>query len=57
MTKCDEIVIVTDILSNSIATKKTNVTISVSINYHNKGDKRLLYFAYSFISDLILLLT
>ena len=57
MTKCDEIVIVMDVLSNSIATKKTNVTITVSINYHSKEDKRLLYFAYSFISDLILLLT
>ena len=54
VTKCDEIVIVVDIVS----TKKTNttaanVTRTVSINCHSKKSKRLLYFAHSSISDHI----
>ena len=49
MTKCDEIVTVTK-KANAIA---TNVTSTASINCHSKKSKRLLYFAYSFISDHI----
>ena len=40
MTACDEIIIVMDIVStkmtNAIATRKTNVTSTASINYHCK---------------------
>ena len=54
MTECDEIIIFMD----NFSTKKTNtVAINVkstaSINWHSKKVKRLLYFAYSFISDNI----
>ena len=44
--------------TNTITTKKTNtiatnVTSTASINCHSKKRKRLLYCAYSFISDHI----
>ena len=38
--------------TNAIA---TNVTSTASINYHCKKNKRLLYFAYSSISDHIII--
>ena len=52
MIQFDEIITVMDIVStkktNTIATK---VISTASINYHSKKNKRLLYFARSFISD------
>ena len=57
VSECDKIVIVMDNLSTkrtiTIARKKANVTNTVSINCHSKKSKRLLYFAYGFISDHI----
>ena len=63
MTECDEAILVMDIVStkktNTIATKKTNIiatkvtSTTASINCHSKKSKRLLCFAYSFISNHI----
>ena len=62
VTECDEFVIVMDTVStkktNTLATKRTNtiatnVGSTASINSHSKKSKRLLYFAYSLISDHI----
>ena len=40
VTECDEIIIVMDIVStkkkNNVATKKTNIASTASINYHSK---------------------
>ena len=49
MTECDEIIIV---MSN-VSTRKVNVASTTSINCHGKENKRLLYFANSFISGHI----
>ena len=56
MTKCDEIVIVMDNLSTKMAnTIAANVTSTASINWPCKKHKKLLYFAYSVISDHIII--
>ena len=56
VTKCDEIVIVMDNLSTKMTnTIATNVTSTASINWRSKKHKKLLYFAYSVISDQIII--
>ena len=54
VTQCDEIIIFMDSLSTKkVNTIAANVTSTASMNWHSKKSKRLLYFAYSFISDHI----
>ena len=59
--KCEKIIVVMDFVptkkTNTIAIKKTNtittnVTSTASVNCHSKKARDLLYFAYSFISDI-----
>ena len=54
VTQCDEIIIFMDSLSTKkVNTIAANVTSTASMNWHSKKSKRLLYFAYSFISGHI----
>ena len=57
VTECDEISTFMDIISTKMTNNiPTNVTSTASINCNNKKIKRLLYFAYSSITIMLLLI-